>query len=757
MNKKTSTVFIALLFFFSGTAGLMYEIVWTRMLVLVFGNTTHSIVAVVAAFLAGLALGSFMFGRWTDLLSSRRLLRLYGLLELGVGLSALGSKFIIENISQLYISLAGEPGSVPAILLIKFAVASLALLIPTILMGATLPALVSFIELRYRDAAKNISLLYAINTFGGILGVLAAGLVLIELVGIHGTLYTAIGVNVLVGGVAWLLAGDDVQPTIAPSSGQAPAIRRKEAILLAMYALSGLTAIGYQVLWTRLLTPRVDTVIYAFASILAVYLLGIALGSLLYHRFLTGVRSRWRLFSFSQLAIGMCAVVSVFLVSTSVDIARPLVLLGVILPATVLMGVSFPLVVVLVNGDDRAGKNVGVVYASNSAGSIAGAFIASFILLPMLGTAHSIILLALANILIALAVSVLEVSTGAQLFRKAYPVLVLAALIGGVVLFQSGREQFHDGATRRLISSVSDGRGEWRILEDEVASVFAAKSNGHINATLKIDGVATTMKVAETRFMAHLPIALHKNPERMLVIAFGMGSTFRSALKHGLQVDVVELVPSVPQVFDLFHDDAESVLSDPNGRVIINDGRNYVLTTGEQYDLVTIDPPPPFNAAGTTVLYAQEFYRQIIPRLREGGLVCQWMWFGSREDDVAMAMKSFTDVFEHVAVFGSFWDTPGVFMFGSQSPIVIDSSRVQEIFTSNAVVKDFQEVHEGVPPKKVFTSYLADREMMQRALSDFPSVTDNHPCTEYYLLRHMFSERPRMTIDWLQTRLQQNE
>lgn len=753
MNQKTSTTFVALLFFFSGAAGLMYEIVWTRMLVLVFGNTTHSIVAVVAAFLAGLAIGSFAFGKRTDRFSSSQLLRLYGVLELGVGLTALGSKFIIENIVPLYISLAGEPGSVTSILIVKFVVASFALLIPTILMGATLPALVSFVELQYRDAAKNISMLYATNTFGGIMGVIAAGFVLIELTGLNGTLYAAVGVNILVGATAWLMNFGDTQPLTTKAATPALVIRKKEAMLLVLYAVSGLTAIGYQVLWTRLLTPRMGTVIYAFSSILAVYLFGIAFGSLLYHRFLTGFRARWLLFSLSQLAIGLFAVGSIYLVGSSVEITKSLILLGVILPATVLMGISFPLVVVLVNGDERAGKNVGVVYASNSAGSIAGAFLASFVLLPVLGTAHSIILLAIANTLIALVVSFYELSASKSFAWKAYPVFVSVVLIGGIALFQNGQENYRDTATRQLIDRVNKEQGEWRILEDEVASVFAAQTQGRTKAALKIDGVATTLKVAETRFMAHLPVALHQNPKRMLIIAFGMGSTFRSALKHGLRVDVVELVPSVPAVFDLFFEDAANVLGNPNGRVIINDGRNYVLTTQEQYDLVTIDPPPPFNAAGTTVLYAREFYRQIIPRLREGGLVCQWMWFGSREDDVAMAMNSFVEVFEHVAVFRSFWDTEGVFMFGSQSPIIIDSVRVRDIFTSDVVVQDFQEVHNRVPPEYVMKSFLADRDKMQRALSEFPSVTDNRPRTEYYLLRHTFTERPPITTSWLSARV----
>ncbi|HEY5615292.1 MAG TPA: fused MFS/spermidine synthase [Bacteroidota bacterium] len=756
MNQKTPTL-IPLLFFCSGAAGLMYEIVWTRMLVLVFGNTTHSIVAVVAAFLAGLALGSFAFGKRTDKYSSIHLLRLYGMLEFGVGAAALGSKVIIENIVPVYSALAGASGSVAGVVAAKFIVASVAVLLPAILMGATLPALMSFVELQYRDTAKHISMLYAINTFGGIMGVLVAGFILIELIGISGTLYAAVSVNMLVGLVALRITGEEVKPITGERESVTTSIRKREAALLAMYAISGLTAIGYQVLWTRMLTPRLGTVIYTFSSILAIYLFGIAFGSLLYHRFLSTARARGLILSLCQLAIAICALGSVFLVGATAEISTLVVLLGVILPATILMGISFPLVVVLVNGDGRSGKNVGVVYASNSAGSIAGAFLASFVLLPAIGTAHSILLLGIANILIALFVSRYERPVSQSFAWRAYPVVITVLLTGCVMIMQVGRENFYERTTRWLIGLVESESGEYRLLEDEVASVFASTNDTRTKPRLYIDGVATTMKVAETRLMAHLPVALHANPERMLIVAFGMGSTFRSALLHGLQVDAVELVPSVPKVFDLFYADASSVLRNPNGRIIINDGRNYILMTNKQYDIVTIDPPPPFNSAGTTVLYARDFYRQIIPRLREGGLVCQWIWFGSRQDDVAMAMKSFTESFESVAVFRSFWDTQGVFLIGSQAPIVISPERFHAIFTMDFVTADFAEVMNYAPPGYVLDSYLADKETMERALQEFPPITDNHPRTEYYFLRHSFTTYPLITIDWFQERLQSRD
>ncbi|HEY4613051.1 MAG TPA: fused MFS/spermidine synthase, partial [Bacteroidota bacterium] len=621
----------------------------------------------------------------------------------------------------------------------------------------TLPVLVSFVELQHRDAAKNVSMLYAMNTFGGILGVLAAGFVLIELAGLNGTLYTAVGINIVVGVTAWMLNVDNVASSGGRAASSAANIRKREFGVLTMYAVSGLAAIGYQGLWARLLTPRMGTIIYAFSSILALYLLGIAVGSFLYHRYLSTIRSRGILLSACQLSIGVCAAGSVFLVGAPAAVSTPVVLVGVILPATILMGISFPLVVVLVNGDERSGRNVGVVYASNSAGSIAGAYVASFLLIPAFGTAHGILLLGAANLLIALVLPFVERPAGPSVAWKAYPALVVAVLVGHVVVICSGREEFYERTTRWLIDRVRTESGEYRFLEDEVASVFASRSGGRVSSRLYIDGVATTMKVAETRLMAHLPVALHPNPERMLVVAFGMGSTFRSALLHGLRVDAVELVPSVPVMFDLFYDDAASVLSNTNGTIIINDGRNYIQTTNKQYDIVSIDPPPPFNAAGTTVLYAQEFYQQIIPRLGRGGLVCQWIWFGSRQDDVAMAMKSFAEAFNYVAVFRSFWDTQGVFMLGSQSPIAIDSARFQAIFTSDFVKEDFLEVKNYVSPQYVLDSYVTDRGAIQRALKEFPPVTDNHPRTEYYFLRHSFTDRPLITIDWFQECLRSSE
>lgn len=754
-NNSTSNLLL-ILFFLSGAAGLIYEIVWTRQLLLVFGNTTQSIVAVISTFLGGLAIGNYLFGNRTDKLSAPDLVRLYAKLEFGVAATASLSLPILKYIVPVYALMTDAPSPTAGLILLKFLLTALTLLGPTILMGGTLPALVSFAKHHKQVSGEGISLLYAVNTAGAIVGVLAASLVLIELLGLTGTFLTGVAINIAVGAVALTLVKESRPDPSAKRQGASSfKLDPTGKIILALYLVSGLTAIAYQVLWTRLLTPKTGTYVYAFSAILAIYLFGIAFGSWLFHRYLDAPRSRGFLFAVSQLGIGICSLLSILFVRFDVG-GSFLTMILVVVPATILMGISFPLVVLLVGGEKNPGKSIGFVYSSNTLGSIIGAFAASFVFIPLLGTVSSLFVLGLVNLVLAIVVF--------QLFRTSLlknqrPFRTLAAVSAAVVvaLIATGQwNHFKAGAMQSLLNNVRAAGLEHRFFEDEVASVLAFTDSTKRTPSLLIDGVATTLKVTETKLMAHLPIAIHPQPKDMLIIAFGMGSTFRSALRHDIAVDVVELCPSVPKMFDLFHLDADEVLNNARGRIIINDGRNYVLLTKKAYDIVTIDPPPPFNAAGTTVLYSKGFYEQIKAKLNNQGIVCQWMYFGSRQDDIAMATRSFFDVFPHVTVFRPL-SVGGAFLIGSLQPINVNENRFSAIFDAPYVRNDLAETGAPLGTQEVLNLYVGTEVDLKGAYENVPPVTDDHPRTEYHLLRHAFtSVSPAMTnrwFPWLQQRI----
>lgn len=726
------------IFFLSGVAGLMYEIVWGRLFVLIFGATTNSIVAVVSAFLGGLSLGSLLAGRAADKMSPKALLKTYSILEVGIGLLSLLTLLLIPAIREIYGNFTDGSSVTTSLIVTKFALSSLVILLPTTLMGATLPILVKYLTLSKNAPEKIVSLLYALNTFGGVIGVILAAFFLIELVGIQLTVVAGVAINLLIAILIRLIKLPQVtQSHISKVQVKEVPFRFTPLVSLVIISFfaSGLISIAYQILWTRVLTPSLGTVIYAFASILVIYLLGIAFGSLVYGKLLKFIPSKLLFFALCEAGIGIFALMSV-LILHKFQISGVWELIIRVLPATILMGLTFPAVVALLKEQKSISRVIGVSYFSNTVGTIVGGFLASFILIPLVGTSQSIALLAVFNIAIAVIFIYLAHKT------KLLILFSLILLVSSYIGFFKGDRLF----SKQQDFLISDARlrGEqYGFAEDEVASVFAIKDNQNKELHLIIDGVETTHKTIEVRLMAHIPANLHPNPKRVLVIAFGMGTTYRSALMRGLEVDAVELVPSVPKFMPLFHSDADSFLTNPKGKVIINDGRNYAFLTDKRYDIVIIDPPPPFNTAGSTVLHSKEFYQDLSKKLNEGGIVSQWIYYDrSREDEISMAIKSFVDVFPYVLGVQYSFNNGGIYLEGSHS--LIDGDRLANIYKDEVAIKDLQDIAGTKDPltQSVPVEIIADRDSLLNVVKNYPPITDNNPRSEYYLLRHFFTNSP---------------
>jgi len=742
--KPRSPKIIYLLFFLSGAAGLIYEIVWIRYLVLIFGSTTNSIVAVIAAFLGGLAIGSLTFGKFVDNSNGKKLLKVYSNLEILIGLFSLLTLFLIPQIKNIYALFSDGSSQDFVLLFIKFLFTILVLIIPTFLMGATLPTLTKHLNLLKNRPQNAVSILYAVNTFGAVLGVLLSAFILIELFGLKTTLIFAALINFLIGAVAKTIKVPEIKSTIKINSQTdfLKLLTPKTSTVILAFSLSGLISIAYEVLWTRILTPTVGTVVYAFSEILALYLLGIAIGSLFYKNYAKIIKSNFLAFAFCEFAIGFFALGTVYLTSNQIAINKNLMVLVVLLPATIFMGLTFPAVIALIAKKEHLGKLVGLSYFANTIGSIAGGFLTSFFFLPKIGSSQSVILLSILNFLIAaLFVSKEQKSK----FKIPVFTLTIIMLIFTAWLFGFKRNSLNENVTQWRINWAQEKGINYLFEEDEVASVFAYRDEKNLDQNLFLDGVPTTGRVGETKLMAHIPILLHRNPKDVLVIAFGMGTTFRSSLTHDIPTDVVELVPSVIDAFTLFHTDSNEVLSNPKGKIIINDGRNYVFLTKKKYDIVTIDPPPPFNAAGTTVLYSIDFYAEIAKKLRPGGIVSQWIWFGSRQDDISMAIKSFTEVFPHVLVFKSPQSTGGLFLEGSFEQIKMDEIKFSNFRSSSKPAKDLAEIYQDFTINEIPTLLIGDREDLTRLIQKAKPITDNEPNTEYFLLRKTFTNSPDLT------------
>ena len=745
------------IFILSGAAGLMYEIVWSRQLVLVFGNTTQAVSTILTGFFGGMAIGSFVGGRLADRVRSP--LRLYGVIEVVLVVIVLATPVTFRLIHELYRGAYPAIEGQPLVLaLLRFVLAVLALAPATILMGATLPTLTRHLT-RDRHLSAAFGRLYAANTLGAILGTFTAGLILIELLGLTGTLVVAASFSGIAGLVAILLSRDEsrsleeraevVRSALQPSQS-ANTGRPRLALLLAF--VSGLTSLGYQVLWTRLLSSGTGNSTYVFTLILGVFLIGIALGAAAFSVVRRRIQRPISLIAQAQIGVAALALIGLVLViarPVALDPNRPLEaaigvfgpILLVVLPATFVMGFTFPATSVLLSEDpERIAANAGRLLAVNTTGAIIATFAIPFFVIPLVGSPTAVAVLALVNAATAIALatqlpSVHRRMTSALAIAVA-AIIVAAMAVPGTVVDPS-------------VARVQRGGGTiYESREDEIASVQAGERGAQ---QLWVTGTGMTLLTVDAKLMPVMPLILRPDSESALTVAFGMGSTYRGALIAGLQTDAIELVPSVPPMFRYFYDDAGAVLADPNGRVIITDGRNHVELTDRRYDIVVTDPPPPIESSGASVISSLEYYEAGHDLLNPRGVMMQWTPYGGSVDEFRAHLRTFDTVFEHMIVaFGP--GGYGFFLLGSDEPMEFTDASIREVLSRPGILEDISSAYDS--PETTLDGWaeaipalvwITNGEVAQFT-GPGPLVTDDQPLPEYFLLRRAFGDRsPRMT------------
>lgn len=750
---------ILAIFFLSGMAGLVYEVVWARQLVLVFGNTTQAISAILTGYFGGIAIGSVLGGRVADRV--RRPLRLYGILELTLVVVVLITPLLFRGLHELYrssyVSLAGQP---ELLQLIRYGLALVALAPATILMGATLPTLSRHLARTRTELGTSFGALYAANTFGAVIGTILAGIVLIELFGLTLTLVLGAAASFSAGAAAVVLdrrrkaaaepavvdepaAAPAAAASPAPPSGPAPDLRR---IAVVVAFVSGATSLGYQLLWTRLLASGSGNSTYIFTLILTLFLIGIACGAAV-------VSSR-----IGRLERPIAVLGSVQFLIAAIVLAGTVILSGhtpgtaflirvvvVVLPATIAIGATLPMASSLVGtGAERIGRDTGLLLAANTIGAICGTFLVPFLLIPTIGSLRAIILLAVLNVVtgVALTLRGRDVPASARRALGALGAGLAAVAIVGLVM--PNPLTVDPGATR-----LDRSGGLLASAEDEIAAVQAGKVG--TERRLLVGGTGMTRLSVDTKLMAYLPLMIRPDAHRLLVIAFGMGSTYRAGLVAGLSVDGIELVPSVPAMLRYFYADADQVLADPNGRLTITDGRNYVELSQKTYDLIAVDPPPPIESSGTSVLYSREFYEAASRRLNDGGLMMEWIPASQSVDDFRSHVRTFKSVFPNVTLAFSPHQL-GVYMLGSSSPIPIEPSNVQAVLARNGILADL--VDTGDNQYTSIESWAGEIEKLPWISgsrvdafgANAPLITDDRPVPEYFLLRRLLAPpSPQMT------------
>jgi len=745
------------IFILSGAAGLMYEVVWSRQLVLVFGNTTQAVSTILTGFFGGLAIGSFVGGRLADRVRSP--LRLYGLLELALVVVVLLTPVTFRLLHEVYRGVFPSIEGQPVVLaLIRFVLAVLALAPATVLMGATLPTLTRQLS-HDRHLSAAFGRLYAANTLGAIVGTLAAGLVLIELFGLTGTLVIGAACSGIAGAVALLLArgADPLEvperhyPRGTPTDASTVATRRPTLALMLAF-VSGLTSLGYQVLWTRLLSSGTGNSTYVFTLILGMFLIGITIGAAIFAATRQMIRRPIGLIAMAQVAVAAIAVAGlVFVIAHPgrIDPGQPLEavqailipIILVVLPATIVMGFTFPAASTLLGDDPRQiAANTGRLLAANTLGSITATFAIPFFVIPLVGSPNAVALLALVNV--GTAVALLESRSGQTMLnpnmRLATGITALVVTLA-IVAGLATQGTIVDPSVARIHAANAQ---LYASHEDEIASVQAGST---VTPQLWVTGTAMTLLTVDAKLMPILPLALRPDATKALTVAFGMGSAFRGAVIAGLKTEAIELVPSVPEMFPYFYADAAAVLANPNGKVIVTDGRNHIELTTEHYDIIVTDPPPPIFSSGASVISSLEYYQAGHARLNPGGIMMQWVPYGATIDEFRAHVRTFRSVFPHVSmVFGA--GGYGIYMMGSDEPMVFDDAAIREVLARPGILEDISSAYDS--PTKTIDGWVAKIDGLRWIADDQvdafagsgPLVTDDHPLPEYFLLRRLFNQ-----------------
>src|SRR6202795_1667183 len=681
-------------FFVSGFCSVLCELIWLRLSMAQFGVTTALTSIVLSVFMAGLGAGSWFAGALMRRYGGRinfPPLRLYALLELLIGLSALVVPAELVWGHRLLEGLADRAAVSSAAYYLLSGAWLAATMVPwSACMGATIPVAMFAIRKRQQEGdGRSFRFLYLANVLGAMLGSFLP-LLLIESYGFHKTLRIGAILNVAIAVSAFVvsLASGPVQARVSsPSSEDADAYGATDSrrSVLVLLFTTGLATMGMELLWIRLFTPYIGPVVYAFGMILVAYLLATFVGSRVYRNWSRTRKQESRLTWISLALLGMLPLLPA-------DVRIPLhvvvrVFLGV-MPFAGMMGFLTPMLVDRWSGGDpdRAGR----AYAVNVVGCIVRPLVSGFLLLPLVGQHWSVFLLTLPWFAMAFPS---RRARGFRPFSRAWAYGILALALSVLLATKDFETQF-------------DVR---RVLRDSTATVIA-EGEGK-DRRLLVNGMGMTILTPITKMMAHLPLAsLDHTPHSALIICFGMGTTFRSVVSWNISGTVVELVPSVPRLFSYYHADAAEVMASPFAHVVIDDGRRFLERSPAKYDAIIIDPPPPVPPAGSSLLYSQDFYAVANQRLEPGGILQQWLPEGDDPTQASVA-RALKNSFPYVRVFRGIegW---GWHFLASERPIPIRTAAELVARMPASAVSDMMEWGPAPSPA----------EQMKRALSGQISI-----------------------------------
>jgi spermidine synthase len=765
--------FVYTLFFVSGATALIYEVVWARMLTQIFGNTTHAIATVLSAFMGGLALGSYTLGRLAD--APRNAFLIYGLLESGVGVYGLIIPTLFALTQQAYSRLYGlAETSFTLFTVVLFCLCFAVIVIPTALMGATLPMLSRFCVTQFTSLGRRIGDLYAINTLGAVVGCAVSGFYLIPELGLRGSVRLAALLNLtiatLVVATVFWLRGAELGKVAEPApEGAALGLRRShlDVALLATFALSGAAAMVYENAWTRALTLVIGMSTYSFTVMLTTFLVGLGVGSLLYGRWWSTRQVSVAGFGLLQLLIALSALATIplferlpFLLlrlrhgfgasfEQFLTIQVVLSALVMIVP-TLLLGTTFPVVArIYTQSLYRIGSSIGTAYASNTVGAIVGAFLGGFVLIPTLGVQNSIGL----AVTLSAAAGVLLVALDTRVRRDrrlATAGLMFVVALVAVLSFRTwDKRVMTSGVTiyaENYASLPTDAlRREWMERDDLLyyregltATISVHRSAGSTYLYEKTNGkVDASFGDTSTQLMVgYLPMLLHPGAKRVLVIGMGSGMTAKAVAAFPVeQLEVAEIEPAVIEGARYFAEKNGRIHDDPRVRFIHADGRNYLLAVREQYDVIISEPSNPW-IAGIGNLFTREYYQEALSKLAEDGVFGQWMQtYAMAPEDLRMVYRTFADVFPDVSLWAV--NDSDMVLIGTARPQRLRRAALQATLAARPIARqDLRELG-FVDGYSLMAMYLMPKAALLKMAGDAAFNLDDFPRLEFLAPRNL--------------------
>ena len=764
-----SRIWVFLFFFVSGATGLIYEVVWTRLLTLVMGNTHYSVSTVLTAFMGGLALGSYAGGKVID--RKFNPLAAYAYLEAGIGLYCLLIPTLIDQafliFKWVYLNLGD---SYTQASLARFLICVAILIIPSTFMGATLPVLSKFVSQDEKLIGSDVGTLYSINTFGAVFGAWGSAFIFMRLFGVQSTIWMAAMLNMAISAVIFLLFKPpliDKERSVIKSV--LLPLNQREKLILLSFGLSGMVALVYQVAWNRILSLLLGSSVYAFSLILTVFIFGLALGTAGFSRLLPRFTDVMKVYGVTQIVIGIFAlsIIPFFahipfanrwiyenwgLQFESVQLANFILIFALIFVPTFFMGTQFPLVIkLMVRKLETLGHNVGRAYASNTIGAIVGSFVAGFILIPELGLQTTMISGVLLNILIGIAILALGSNISFSLKIYFLPLVLMFSILAAKSIDPWDKSVISSGSfmpyriadlkeaeqKKNKILFFKEGMHTTVTTELSVSGNIFLRVNGKTDASLALD--------MRTQLLSgYLPMLFHSDPKSALVIGQGSGITLGAVEQFPVdKIKLVEISPAVIEGSRFFDPFNHHALEDKRLTLKLEDGRNHIALTEDTYDVIVSEPSNPW-ISGVGALFTVNFFELLKKRLNPGGVACIWVHTNMSPESFKSIIKSFSKEFPFV----SMWESiagDDYLLIGSEKEYSLSYEKARQYLSNDVVGRDLHRIGINNVPD-LLSLMIMSREKLLEFSTSAPLHTDDNSLLEFNAPKYVYKDERAVLV-----------